>query len=173
MKHSHIAIHHDFRIIWFQLMACHQPDEVFSMILDHAKQMKIYILLAFICSDNVACLTICICWLCILLQENSYKLISESWHNFITYLFFLFDKLCDYEAHLFLNNKSMNTCSPCILFLCCVQTFKSKTNYKSDTILSLSDSWLVVDNTFMSPYLQNPLDLGAHIALHRWSVYIT
>ena len=24
----------------------------------------------------------------------------------------------------------------------------------------------------MSPYLQNPLDLGAHIALHRWSVYI-
>lgn len=32
-------------------------------------------------------------------------------------------------------------------------------------------SWLVVDNTFMSPYLQNPLDLGAHIALHRWSVY--
>ena len=28
-------------------------------------------------------------------------------------------------------------------------------------------SWLVVDNTFMSPYLQNPLDLGAHIVLHR------
>jgi len=31
---------------------------------------------------------------------------------------------------------------------------------------------LVVDNTFMSPYFQNPLDLGADIALHSTSKYI-
>ena len=31
---------------------------------------------------------------------------------------------------------------------------------------------LVVDNTFMSPYLQNPLDLGAHIVLHSVTKYI-
>ncbi len=31
---------------------------------------------------------------------------------------------------------------------------------------------LVVDNTFASPYLQNPLDLGAHIVLHSVTKYI-
>ncbi len=31
---------------------------------------------------------------------------------------------------------------------------------------------LVVDNTFMSPYFQNPLDLGADIVLHSTSKYI-
>ena len=28
------------------------------------------------------------------------------------------------------------------------------------------DILVVVDNTFMSPYLQNPLDLGADLVLH-------
>src|SRR5690606_6134727 len=28
------------------------------------------------------------------------------------------------------------------------------------------DLWVVVDNTFASPYLQNPLDLGADIVMH-------
>jgi len=32
--------------------------------------------------------------------------------------------------------------------------------------------WLVVDNTFMSPYLQNPLELGADIVLHSVTKYI-
>ena len=31
---------------------------------------------------------------------------------------------------------------------------------------------LVVDNTFASPYLQNPLDLGAHIVLHSVTKYL-
>ena len=31
---------------------------------------------------------------------------------------------------------------------------------------------LVVDNTFASPYLQNPLDLGAHIVMHSVTKYI-
>ena len=35
-----------------------------------------------------------------------------------------------------------------------------------------SDIVVVVDNTFMSPYLQNPLDLGAHIVLHSVTKYI-
>lgn len=30
-----------------------------------------------------------------------------------------------------------------------------------------SDIWVVVDNTFMSPYLQQPLDLGATVVVHR------
>lgn len=34
------------------------------------------------------------------------------------------------------------------------------------------DLWLVVDNTFMSPYLQNPLVLGADIVLHSVTKYI-
>ena len=32
--------------------------------------------------------------------------------------------------------------------------------------------WLVVDNTFMSPYLQNPLELGADLVLHSVTKYI-
>lgn len=32
---------------------------------------------------------------------------------------------------------------------------------------------LVVDNTFASPYLQNPLDLGAHIVMHSVTKYIS
>ena len=31
---------------------------------------------------------------------------------------------------------------------------------------------LVVDNTFASPYLQNPLDLGADIVLHSATKYL-
>ncbi len=31
---------------------------------------------------------------------------------------------------------------------------------------------MVVDNTFMSPYFQNPLELGAHLVLHSTSKYI-
>lgn len=32
--------------------------------------------------------------------------------------------------------------------------------------------WLIVDNTFMSPYLQNPLDLGANIVVHSGTKYL-
>jgi cystathionine beta-lyase/cystathionine gamma-synthase len=31
---------------------------------------------------------------------------------------------------------------------------------------------MVVDNTFASPYLQNPLDLGAHIVMHSATKYL-
>jgi len=33
-------------------------------------------------------------------------------------------------------------------------------------------AWTAVDNTFMSPYFQNPLDLGADISYHSMSKYI-
>lgn len=32
--------------------------------------------------------------------------------------------------------------------------------------------WLIVDNTFLSPYLQNPLDLGADIVVHSGTKYL-
>src|ERR1700736_2455502 len=31
---------------------------------------------------------------------------------------------------------------------------------------------LVVDNTFLSPYLQRPLELGAHIVVHSMTKYL-
>lgn len=34
------------------------------------------------------------------------------------------------------------------------------------------DLWVVVDNTFASPYLQNPLDLGADIVMHSATKYL-
>jgi hypothetical protein len=36
----------------------------------------------------------------------------------------------------------------------------------------MNNRWVVVDNTFMSPYLQQPLDLGADIVLHSVTKYI-
>ena len=33
-------------------------------------------------------------------------------------------------------------------------------------------AWLVVDNTFATPYLQNPLELGAHLVVHSTTKYI-
>src|SRR5437660_7573251 len=32
---------------------------------------------------------------------------------------------------------------------------------------------LVVDNTFLSPYLQRPIELGAHIVVHSMTKYLT
>ncbi len=43
----------------------------------------------------------------------------------------------------------------------------------TQAVKNVSDKiWVVVDNTFMSPYLQNPLKLGAHIVLHSVTKYI-
>ncbi len=39
-------------------------------------------------------------------------------------------------------------------------------------IANESDAFLVLDNTFCSPILQKPLDLGAHIVVHSLSKYI-
>jgi cystathionine beta-lyase len=35
-----------------------------------------------------------------------------------------------------------------------------------------SDVWLCVDNTFATPYLQNPLDLGADLVMHSVTKYL-
>ena len=43
---------------------------------------------------------------------------------------------------------------------------------KISHIAKESNALLVVDNTFMSPYFQNPLELGADIALHSTTKYI-
>jgi len=40
------------------------------------------------------------------------------------------------------------------------------------TIAKEAGAMLAVDNTFASPYLQNPLDLGAHIVMHSITKYI-
>lgn len=40
------------------------------------------------------------------------------------------------------------------------------------TIAKQCNAWLVVDNTFASPYLQNPLDLGADIVVHSITKYL-
>jgi cystathionine beta-lyase/cystathionine gamma-synthase len=39
-------------------------------------------------------------------------------------------------------------------------------------ILKSKDIMVCVDNTFASPYLQNPLDLGAHIVMHSATKYL-
>ncbi len=40
------------------------------------------------------------------------------------------------------------------------------------TIAKAAGAWLCVDNTFASPYLQNPLDLGADIVMHSATKYL-
>lgn len=39
-------------------------------------------------------------------------------------------------------------------------------------IAKANNAWLCVDNTFASPYLQNPLDLGADIVMHSATKYL-
>jgi cystathionine beta-lyase/cystathionine gamma-synthase len=39
-------------------------------------------------------------------------------------------------------------------------------------ISKVAGAWLCVDNTFASPYLQNPLDLGADIVMHSATKYL-
>lgn len=39
-------------------------------------------------------------------------------------------------------------------------------------IAKSANAWLCVDNTFASPYLQNPLDLGADIVMHSATKYL-
>lgn len=40
------------------------------------------------------------------------------------------------------------------------------------TIAKKANAWLAVDNTFATPYLQNPLDLGADIVMHSVTKYL-
>jgi len=40
------------------------------------------------------------------------------------------------------------------------------------TLAKQSNAWLAVDNTFASPYLQTPLDLGADIVVHSITKYL-
>lgn len=40
-------------------------------------------------------------------------------------------------------------------------------------IAKANNIWLAVDNTFASPYLQNPLDLGADIVMHSVTKYLS
>ena len=40
------------------------------------------------------------------------------------------------------------------------------------TIAKKSEAWLAVDNTFATPYLQNPLDFGADIVMHSATKYL-
>jgi cystathionine beta-lyase/cystathionine gamma-synthase len=43
---------------------------------------------------------------------------------------------------------------------------------KMAEIISKRDITLVVDNTFLSPYLQRPIELGAHIVVHSMTKYL-
>ncbi len=43
---------------------------------------------------------------------------------------------------------------------------------KMADLISNRDIRLVVDNTFLSPYLQQPIDLGAHIVVHSTTKYL-
>lgn len=43
---------------------------------------------------------------------------------------------------------------------------------KMAAIAKAANAWLCVDNTFATPYLQNPLDLGADIVMHSVTKYL-
>jgi len=43
---------------------------------------------------------------------------------------------------------------------------------KMGELIAKRDIRLVVDNTFLSPYLQQPIDLGAHIVVHSMTKYL-
>jgi len=40
------------------------------------------------------------------------------------------------------------------------------------TLARAKDAWLCVDNTFMTPYFQRPIELGAHLVVHSTTKYL-
>jgi cystathionine gamma-lyase len=101
------------------------------------------------------------------LYGGSYRLFTTVWQNYG--IKFYFDSLMDKDAVRSLVNKNTK--------LIWVETptnpMMSIIDIKAmATIAKNAGALLAVDNTFASPFLQNPLDLGADIVMHSVTKYI-
>jgi cystathionine gamma-lyase len=107
----------------------------------------------------------------ILISENTYggtfrlfdKIIS---HNGIKFSFFDPTDLDSIEKNILPNTKMVFTESPTNPMMIITDLKKVSEICRRKNLLSVSD------NTFMSPYFQNPLDLGCDIVIHSTTKYL-
>lgn len=101
------------------------------------------------------------------LYGGSYRLMTKIYANYgIRFHFTSFDKTEDLETLSNENTRMIWVETPTNPMLNIIDIQKVATWAKSKSIM------VCVDNTFASPYLQTPLDLGADIVLHSATKYL-
>jgi len=101
------------------------------------------------------------------LYGGSYRMFTKVFAHFgIVFHFVNMDNTNDISKHVNSKTKMLWVETPTNPMMRIVDIEKCAEIAKKNNLL------LVVDNTFASPYLQNPLDLGAHIVLHSVTKYI-
>jgi len=98
---------------------------------------------------------------------GSYRLFTKTFRRFgIEFTFTSFDDPASVEALIKKNTRLMWIETPTnpLLQIADIEVYAAMS--RKHNIIS------VVDNTFASPYLQNPLDLGAHIVMHSMTKYL-
>ncbi len=98
---------------------------------------------------------------------GSYRLFTKTFQRFgIEFTFTSFDDPASVETLIKKNTRLMWIETPTnpLLQIADIEVYSAMA--RKHNIIS------VVDNTFASPYLQNPLDLGAHIVMHSMTKYL-
>ncbi|MBL0912806.1 MAG: cystathionine gamma-synthase [Bacteroidia bacterium] len=98
---------------------------------------------------------------------GSYRLFTKTFQRFgIEFTFTSFDDPASVEALIKKNTRLLWIETPTnpLLQIADIEVYSAMA--RKHNVIS------VVDNTFASPYLQNPLDLGAHIVMHSMTKYL-
>lgn len=98
---------------------------------------------------------------------GSYRLFTKTFQRFgIEFTFTSFDDPASVETLIKKNTRLMWIETPTnpLLQIADIEIYSAMA--RKHNVIS------VVDNTFASPYLQNPLDLGAHIVMHSMTKYL-
>ncbi|MBL0030792.1 MAG: cystathionine gamma-synthase [Bacteroidetes bacterium] len=101
------------------------------------------------------------------LYGGSYRMFTKVFAHFgIVFHFVNMDNVNDISKHINAKTKMIWLETPTNPLMRIIDIKATAEIAKKNNLI------LVVDNTFASPYLQNPLDLGAHIVLHSVTKYI-
>lgn len=98
---------------------------------------------------------------------GSYRLFTKTFQRFgIEFTFTSFDEPAEVEALIKSNTRLLWIETPTnpLLQIADIEAYSAMA--RKHNLIS------VVDNTFASPYLQNPLDMGAHIVMHSMTKYL-
>jgi cystathionine gamma-lyase/cystathionine beta-lyase len=101
------------------------------------------------------------------LYGGSYRMFNKVFANFgIVFKYVDFANAADIKKHVSEKTKMLWIESPTNPMMKIIDIAECGKIAKEKNL------WLVVDNTFASPYLQNPLELGAHIVMHSATKYL-
>ncbi|MFD1062427.1 cystathionine gamma-synthase [Winogradskyella litorisediminis] len=101
------------------------------------------------------------------LYGGSYRLFTKIYEKFgIKFHFISMENISNIEAYINKNSKLIWVETPTNPLLNIIDIKAAADIANKHNVL------LAVDNTFATPYLQNPLDLGAHIVMHSATKYL-